>query len=181
MGEWKNMLLGKAWGSFNFDTSAEHRIRPTTSARSTLLNLAWLLKGYASWQAAHLWLAKRPLPRCSPLAALLYGVCLIRDSLWPELLTDSVKAAGITWGRVGKKVNLSRNGGGMGDWWWPMKKMSVLSRSGWNSSLPLLKWITFVQIKIHASHFKWMQFAPLLSIVIHWISGFSMCTSGVLR
>ena len=110
-----------------------------TSARSTLLNLAWLLKGYTSWQAAHLWLARRPSPRCSPLAALLYGIYLIRASLWPELLTHSTKAAGMTWGRVGKKLNLSRKGEGVEDWWWPMKKMSVLSQSSWNSSLPPLK------------------------------------------
>ena len=87
-----------------------------TSACSTLLNLAWLLKGYTSWQAARLGLAERPSPRCSPLATLLDGINLIRGSLWPKLLTGSTKAAGITWGRVGKKVNYRRNGKG-GDRW----------------------------------------------------------------
>lgn len=170
------MLFRKARASFNLDNSQLNTgLAQLTSARRTLLNLAWLLQGYTSWQAAHLWLAKRPSPRRSPLAALPCGICVVRGSLWPELLTKSVKAAGITWGTAGRKVNLSRSGEGVwgGGRWWPMKKMSFLSQSGWNSSLPPLKSITFVQIKIHVSCFKYTLLAPLLSTAIRWISGCS--------
>lgn len=106
-----------------------------TSACGTLFNLAWLLKGYTSWQVARLWLARRPSPRRSPLATLLYGIYLIRGSRWPELLTGSVKAAGITWGWAGNKVKSSKKGEGVGDWWWPMTKI-VLSLSAWLKFLP---------------------------------------------
>lgn len=83
----KTCFLGKQEVHSAWITLRNTGLDQLTSACSTLLNLAWLLKGYTSWQAAHLWLARRPSPRCSPLATLLCGIYLIRGSRWPEFLT----------------------------------------------------------------------------------------------
>lgn len=68
----KTCFLGKHEVHSVWITLLDMGLDQLTSARSALLNLAWLLKGYyTSRQAAHLRPAKGPWPRCSPLAVSL--------------------------------------------------------------------------------------------------------------